>query len=132
MRWYSQPREAKQSLAAGRRANASAQRHRELLMSFIAACRRGDVDDLARLLADDVESRGDGGGYVAAATRPVTGVRAVSRLYAGLSRQIPPELQVRLESVNGWPSALLSAATCCSRCSRSRWWTTSSCGSTTS
>jgi RNA polymerase sigma-70 factor, ECF subfamily len=102
-------RRARQSLAGRKRANASAQRHRELLASFVAACRQGDVDGLAQLLADDVESRGDGGGYVAAATRPVTGVRAVSRLFAGLAKLIPPDLQVRYETVNGWPTALLSA-----------------------
>ncbi len=101
-------RRAKQALAMRKRANPSHRRHRELLESFIAACRRGDVEDLARLLADDVESRGDGGGFVTAATKPVRGVRAVSRLYAGLAKQIPPDLQVRFEPVNGWPSALLS------------------------
>jgi hypothetical protein len=35
-------------------------------------------------------------------------VRAVSRLYMGLSKQIPPELDVRIERINGRPSALLS------------------------
>jgi RNA polymerase sigma-70 factor, ECF subfamily len=100
-------RRSKQSLAARKRANASARRHEELLVSFMAAWRRGDVADLARMLADDVESRADGGGLVTAATKPVTGVRAVSRLYAALAKQIPRELQVRIETVNGWPSALL-------------------------
>jgi RNA polymerase sigma-70 factor, ECF subfamily len=99
---------AKQNLAAGKPAAASADRHRELLLSFIDAVRRGHVDELARLLADDVESRADGGGYVTAATKPVVGVRAVSRLYVGLSSQIPPDLVVRVETVNGGPAALLS------------------------
>jgi RNA polymerase sigma factor (sigma-70 family) len=102
-------RRAKQSLDARKRSNASDQRHRELLVSFVTAVGQGDVDALARLLADDVESRGDGGGYVNAATKPVVGVRAVSRLFAGLAPQIPADLEVRLETVNGWPSALLSA-----------------------
>lgn len=102
-------RRAKQSLDARKRANASGQRHRELLVSFLTACGAGDVDGLARLLADDVESRGDGGGYVNAATKPLVGVRPVSRLFGSLAKQMPPDLQVRLEDVNGWPSALLSA-----------------------
>jgi RNA polymerase sigma-70 factor, ECF subfamily len=102
-------RRAKLSLEARTRSNASEQRHRELLVSFVTAVGQGDVDALARLLADDVESRGDGGGYVNAATKPVVGVRAVSRLFAGLAKQIPADLEVRLETVNGWPSALLSA-----------------------
>ncbi|MBA2673283.1 RNA polymerase sigma factor SigJ [Ramlibacter sp.] len=101
---------ARQSLAAHRRAVAPAERHRKLLLSFVAAVQRGDVDELAQMLADDVESRADGGGFVNAAARPITGVRAVSRLFAGLSKQSPPDLAVRIETVNGWPAALLSSA----------------------
>lgn len=100
-------RRARQSLAHGRRAAASAERHRELLASFLAACRRGDIDQLTQLLADDVVSRADGGGVTAAANRPVHGLRAVSRLYTGLARQMPDGLAVRIETVNGWPAALL-------------------------
>lgn len=100
---------ARQSLAAHKRMAAPAERHRALLLSFVAAVRRGDVDELARMLAEDVESRADGGGFVRAAARPVVGVRAVSRLFAGLSKQVPPDLAVRIETVNGWPAALLSS-----------------------
>ena len=100
---------ARRSLAAHRRAVAPAERHRALLLSFVAAVKRGDVDELARMLADDVASRADGGGFVNAAARPITGVRAVSRLFAGLSKQVPPDLAVRIETVNGWPAALLSS-----------------------
>ena len=98
---------AKQNLAGLKPVVRSADRHRELLVKFVEAVRRGHVDELARLLADDVESRADGGGHVTAATKPVVGVRAVSRLYAGLSPQLPPGLSARLHTVNGWPSALL-------------------------
>lgn len=100
-------RRARQRLAEAKRPHASAQRHRELLASFLVACRRGDIDELTRLLADDVVSRGDGGGYVTAANRPVHGARAVSRLFGGLAKFMPPDLDARLEMVNGWPAALL-------------------------
>lgn len=100
---------AKRSLASRKRSNASEARHRELLASFLMATRRGDVDCLARLLADDVESRADGGGFVNAATKPVVGVRAVSRLYAGLAGLVPQDLAMRIERVNGSPAALLSS-----------------------
>lgn len=100
-------RRARQRLTEAKRPRASAERHRQLLASFLRACRRGDIDELTRLLADDVVSRGDGGGYVTAANRPVHGVRAVSRLFGGLSKFTPPGLEVRLETVNGWPAALL-------------------------
>jgi RNA polymerase sigma-70 factor (ECF subfamily) len=100
---------ARQHVAALKRPAAPAERHRELLVSFISAVRRGNVDELAQLLADDVESRADGGGYVTAATKPVVGVRAVSRLYAGLSKQVPPDVEVRIETINLWPAALLAS-----------------------
>lgn len=99
---------ARKHLAALKWMRAPEARHRELLASFIVATRSGDIAALERLLANDVESRADGGGHVQAATKPVVGVRAVSRLFAGLSRQLPPELQVRVETLNGWPTALLS------------------------
>ena len=102
-------RRAKQSLAASRREAAPAERHRELLGSFIAACRSGDIDNLTRLLAEDVVSRADGGGQVKATNRPVVGVRAVSRLYAGLRKVLPKDLAIRIETVNGWPTALMSS-----------------------
>jgi RNA polymerase sigma-70 factor, ECF subfamily len=98
---------AKQNLADRKPAPASVEEHRELLVSFITAVRRGHIDELAQLLADDVESRADGGGHVNAAAKPVIGARAVSRLYAGLSKQIPPGLSVRVETLNGLPTALL-------------------------
>jgi RNA polymerase sigma-70 factor (ECF subfamily) len=101
-------RRARDHLAALKRMSAPEERHRELLTSFIVATRSGDTAALERLLAADVESRADGGGHVHAATKPVIGVRAVSRLFAGLSRQLPPELHVRVETLNGWPTALMS------------------------
>lgn len=101
-------RRARQSIEAGRRrASASAERHRHLLVSFLAACRGGEVDALASLLADDVVARADGGGQATSANRPVVGVRAVSRLYAALGRRAGPDVHIRIEPVNGWPAALL-------------------------
>lgn len=100
---------ARQALAQGKRANAPPQRHHEMLEAFLLACQRGDADQIAQLLADDVESRADGGGFVTAATKPVVGVRAVSRLFAGLSSLLPPDLHAQPAVVNGWPTALLSA-----------------------
>lgn len=101
-------RRARIGLGGAKRSAAPAERHRELLVCFVSACRRGDVEELAQLLAQDVESRADGGRHVNAAAKPVAGVRAVSRLYAGLSKFLPQELEVRIETVNGQPTALLS------------------------
>jgi RNA polymerase sigma-70 factor, ECF subfamily len=98
---------SRQSLAASVPGDAPSESHRALLASFIRAVRRGDLEELMQLLTDDVESRADGGGYVTAATKPVVGVRAVSRLYAGFSPKIPKNLVARIECLNGWPTALL-------------------------
>jgi RNA polymerase sigma-70 factor (ECF subfamily) len=100
---------AREHVAALKCMTVPDERHRQLLVSFVSACRSGDVDELTRLLADDVESRADGGGYVNAVTKPLIGVRPVSRLFAGLAKQLPPDLQMRLQTVNGRPSALLIA-----------------------
>lgn len=99
---------ARKRLVALKRMSAPEARHRELLASFIVATRSGDIAALERLLANDIESRADGGGFVQTATKPVVGPRAVSRLFASLSRQIPPGLHVRVETLNGWPTALMS------------------------
>lgn len=98
---------ARQALAAAARGDAPDERHRVLLAGFIRAVRRGDLEDLTRLLTEDVESRADGGGHVTAASKPVVGVRAVARLYVGFSPRIPKDLSVRIEDLNGWPTALL-------------------------
>ena len=69
----------------------------------------GNVDKLASLLARDVVSHADGGGVAAAATRPVQGIRAVTRLYAGMWARCEMDLDIRLAKVNGWPSLIVAA-----------------------
>ncbi|TFW11393.1 sigma-70 family RNA polymerase sigma factor [Massilia arenosa] len=98
---------ARTALAAGVRGEPPSASHHALLASFLMATRSGDLEGLTRMLADDVESRADGGGYVSAATKPVFGLRAVSRLYAGLAAQIPQSVQARIVDLHGWPTALL-------------------------
>jgi RNA polymerase sigma factor (sigma-70 family) len=60
--------------------------HRELLESFLAATRDGDLAQLERLLAEDVELHGDGGGKVPALARPLQGRSRVARTLAAWSR----------------------------------------------
>ncbi len=85
-------RRARRHLDVLKGMSESAEQHRELLARFLTAMREGDIAGLARLFAEDVESRADGGGYVRAATKPVVGVRAVSRLFVGFSKDLPPDL----------------------------------------
>lgn len=100
-------RRAKHSLHARKPVAASPERHRELLAAFFAACRKGDLDGLTRLLAEDVVSRADGGGRATAANRPVVGARAVARLYCGFARRADADTQAEIRAVNGWPSLVL-------------------------
>ena len=74
---------------------------RQLLERFAAAIVAVDVDALLELLHPDVEMVSDGGGKVAAATRPLHGIRAVSRFFAGLAARARGRTGGRLVRVNG-------------------------------
>ena len=75
---------------------------------FLAACERGDLDGLVRLLSDDVVFHGDGGGKVAAVPRPVRGRARVARLFGGLLRQAAQRgLGLKRVVVNGEPGAIV-------------------------
>ncbi|WP_240477312.1 RNA polymerase sigma-70 factor [Jiangella muralis] len=58
----------------------------ELARTFFAALNDGDVAALERLLAEDVEFQGDGGGKTAALRKPLVGALQVARFLAGLGR----------------------------------------------
>ena len=64
-----------------------AARRDELVRRFLAALEDGDVAGLEKLLAEDVEYAGDGGGRAPALRRPVTGTLRVARMLIGLVRQ---------------------------------------------
>lgn len=73
---------------------------------FFAACRDGDLAGLERLLAEDVEFHGDGGGKAPAVRRPVVGRVQVARFVLGLVRQARHNaLRVEPVTVNGQPGA---------------------------
>jgi RNA polymerase sigma-70 factor, ECF subfamily len=89
---------ARQHASRGRRAiaqggvrhNADLAEQRRVLTAFLNAAGSGDVQALAAVLAPDVVSIGDGGGFVSTAPRVVEGVDRVARFWIGLfsSRQI--------------------------------------------
>lgn len=74
---------------------------RHLLERFAAAMAANDVAALVRLLDPDVVMLSDGGGKVSAATRPLHGVRAVSRFFAGLAERLHGRISGRIARVNG-------------------------------
>jgi RNA polymerase sigma-70 factor, ECF subfamily len=98
---------AKRHIDAGqRRFEASPEKRDEIARQFFAACERGDLDGLVRLLAADAAFYGDGGGKAAASTRPVSGADRVARLLGAIfSKFRSGEIQVVRVEVNGQPGA---------------------------
>jgi RNA polymerase sigma-70 factor (ECF subfamily) len=98
---------AKRHIDAGkRRFEPSPAKRAEIAQRFFAACEKGELSGLVELLAADAAFHGDGGGKVAAFTRPVVGADRVSRLLAGVFAKFE-EAGVRIErvEVNGQPGA---------------------------
>lgn len=85
-----------------------AARRDDLVHAFMAACTFGQVDDLRRVLGDDVVLISDGGRDVHAARRPVVGVSRVSRLLHNLSSRLPADAVAELHAVNGEPGLVFT------------------------
>lgn len=101
---------ARKDLVARRpRFAPSQEAHRALLSRFASAVVTGDATALESMLAKDACSFGDGGGKANAARKPIEGREAVARLYAGLARLMPPDTQITIREVNGWPALLVRA-----------------------
>jgi RNA polymerase sigma-70 factor (TIGR02957 family) len=77
---------ARKHIADGRRSSVTPDEQRRLLETFIAAAQKGDVAALEGLLAEDVVSYSDGGGFVHAAGGPVSGRKRVATFIAALSK----------------------------------------------
>ena len=56
--------------------------------AFFTASRSGNIEALRALLAQNVVVRSDGGGKVHAFLNPIVGLRAVLRMYEGLTRKL--------------------------------------------
>ena len=74
----------------------------------MAACAFGQVDDLRRVLGDDVVLVSDGGRDRHAARRPVIGFHRVSRLLRNLTARMPADARVDTHEVNGEPGLVFS------------------------
>lgn len=80
---------------------AAPERQQELVASFVAAAREGDLAGLEKLLAADATWWSDGGGKVSAARRPVEGREKVVRFVLGSFEKWARELQFEAAEVNG-------------------------------
>jgi RNA polymerase sigma-70 factor, ECF subfamily len=100
---------AKRHIDAGkRRFEPSPAKRAEIAERFFAACQRGELSGLVELLAADAAFYGDGGGKVAAFTRPVVGADRVSRLLAGVFAKLGGAgARIQVVEVNGQPGAKL-------------------------
>lgn len=92
------------------RFDPSEEERRRVAERFFAAL-RGDVADVAAVLAEDVVTHGDGGGKAPAIARPLIGADRVSRFWFNLFRQgARLGAWADLTWVNGQPGAVVRTA----------------------
>jgi RNA polymerase sigma-70 factor, ECF subfamily len=90
------------------RFEASREERERLAARFFEAVTDGNLDALVEMLAADVVVYGDGGGKVPSWPRPIVGRDRVSRLFAGLGRQMAGlGITLQPHEVNGQPGALV-------------------------
>jgi RNA polymerase sigma-70 factor (ECF subfamily) len=95
---------ARQHIEAGRpRFTASQDEGHRLAAAFQQATSSGDLQSLAKILAEDVVLYSDGGGKRAAALNPIYGADKVTRFLAGIARKNSALLavQARPAVING-------------------------------
>ena len=91
------------------RFESSVEQRERLADGFFAAFGEGDIAGLERILAEDIELHGDGGGKVPALARPIMGRVRVARTMSAWMKAASGfgELGLDRVSVNGQPGALL-------------------------
>ncbi|MER7739412.1 RNA polymerase sigma factor SigJ [Streptomyces sp. NPDC096538] len=92
---------ARRHVRRGRRAQVSPDQHDQVVRAFRDATVGGDIEDLLRLLAPDVELRVDGGGFVNAAPRVIRGSDHVARWFMGVLRKQPALRLERRDTADG-------------------------------
>lgn len=83
----------------------SLSKHHQLLDHFLQAATDGNLEELIRILSDDVTVWVDGGGKVrGAAIHPVHGSERVAQLVMASVRLIGTDFHIGIETVNGEPA----------------------------
>lgn len=98
---------ARKHLAEERHREVAQGEQRRLLDAFVTAASTGDLQQLERLLADDVVSYSDGGGVVRASRVPVAGRARVAKYVRAFQPRFWGGIQVTVAEVNGRPAAVL-------------------------
>lgn len=91
--------------AARPRFPVSKEQGRKIAAAFFAASRKGDLEKIRSLLADDVVAYADGGGEAPASMHPLVGIDAVMARHAQLALEFKtsPSRLVRHVNINGLP-----------------------------
>jgi RNA polymerase sigma-70 factor (ECF subfamily) len=88
------------------RFEVSRETHTRLLERFMHAAHSGQRDALHALLADDVETVGDGGGKASAVASGIRGRDRVTNLYWAHFLRLGGRLRYRIATINGEPGLL--------------------------
>lgn len=99
---------ARKHLKDERRAPAPLKEQQRLLVAFMAAARRGEIDELEKLFAEDVISYSDGGGLPHISHFPVVGRERVAKFLHAFAPRFWPGVDLTVSTANGQPVALLS------------------------
>lgn len=84
--------------------------HAQVVEAFREACRRGDLDELTRVLDPDIILRSDGGGVVRAALNPILGASKAGRFLLGVLKKQPAVHLEPIETNDGPALALVSGS----------------------
>jgi len=98
---------ARKRMASERRTPANSAAQQELLTTFIAAARNGDMAALEKLFAADVTSMSDGNGMAGVSRRPVAGAQRVAKFLNAISARFWDGVDVQWANTNGRTSAVV-------------------------
>ena len=89
------------------RFDPDAEEQRRVVMAFLDATSRGDLDRLLTLLDPSVVARGEGGGRIPVGRQPIHGAARVAKVLSG-GLKLLPGATGRLVGVNGGTGVLIS------------------------
>ncbi|MBB5791229.1 RNA polymerase sigma-70 factor [Jiangella mangrovi] len=104
-------RRARQALESGRAAEVPPEVRRELLETFVAAARNGDLESLERLFTHDAVARADGGGKVHASKIDLHGAERVVLFIDNILRKYWQDATFTVVDVNGGAGMLVTDRT---------------------
>ena len=88
------------------RFTADRARAKELSLSFLFACKTGDLSAVTSMLAEDAVLVSDGGGKAQAALRPINGADKIGRFLIGVLKTGGDAVEFQPAVVNGEPGAI--------------------------